>query len=421
MPRLIRNLILLGVAMLAVPIGLFRSLGTRGAGVTGAPGDNLPPLRNKGWAFRIATWLVLAALGGFLVVAAGIVPIKASSGHWAITAWFLNFAMRRSVVTHSLMIEAPPVLHDEGLVAKGAGHYDFGCRPCHGSPDSPAQPRIALAMTPHPPNLSRQVPQWNARELFYIVKHGVKFTGMPAWPAPQRDDEVWAVVAFLLRLPRLTAEEYRKLVSGVTKSGAPLDDLSDTEKAPRAVVESCARCHGQDGAGRGLGVFPVLAGQRPNYLFASLVAYARGERHSGIMQPVAAGLTQETMAELARYYARLNGFGRGISNPKSPIRNPKSAEAIERGREIAMRGVPRRGIPPCAACHGPGATPRNPIYPQLAGQYSEYLMLQLNLFKQDHRGGTPYGHLMRTVAARLTPEQIRDVALYYAASSSEER
>jgi cytochrome c553 len=54
------------------------------------------------------------------------------------------------------------------------------------------------------------------------------------------------------------------------------------------------------------------------------------------------------------------------------------------------------------------------MYPQLAGQYAEYLALQLRLFKDDRRGGTPYAHIMRMVAARLTPEQIAAVAAYYA-------
>ena len=422
MARLARNVILLAVTIIAVPVALFRLFGS---GTPSAPrksdGRQASAVEpgSKGWAFRIAALLVLAGLGGFLMVASGIMPIKASSGHWAITAWFLNFAMRRSVVTHSLMIEAPAVLDDEGLVIKGAGHYDFGCRPCHGSPDSPIQPRIAQAMTPHPPNLSRELAQWNAKELFYIVKHGVKFTGMPAWPAQQRDDEVWAMVAFLLRLPKLTAAEYRELVRGMNSSGASMDDPSGPQEVPRAVVESCARCHGQDGAGRGLGVFPALARQRPTYLFASLLAYARGERHSGIMQPVAAGLSQEAMSELARYYAGLgSSLGRISSKENFETENPTLLAAIGRGREIAMQGIPGQRLPACAACHGPSATPRNPIYPQLAGQYSEYLALQLTLFKQDNRGGTPYAHLMRTVASRLTSEQIREVTLYYASLTS---
>ncbi|MEW6297621.1 MAG: c-type cytochrome [Thermodesulfobacteriota bacterium] len=389
-----------------------------------SPGTASAESNLKKWSFRIAGLLLAGALGGFLVVASGIIPIKASGGHWAITAWFLHFAMRRSVVTHSFGLEAPP-LDDPGLVAKGAGHYDFGCRPCHGDPQLP-QPRIARGMTPFPPYLPPEIPKWEPHELFYIVKHGVKFTGMPAWPAQQRDDEVWAIVAFLRKFPQLGAEEYRRLAQGeAAPSGevAPLPDLVGPERVHRAITTSCARCHGVDGLGRGLGVFPKLAGQKPAYLDLSLQAFARGWRHSGIMEPIAAGLSQEEIRELARYYASLPTVNRhgqqrsgDLPGPQGGARHaaPLQPLAIERGKEIASRGIPGQRVPACVHCHGPGATRRNPAYPELAGQYADYLALQLELFRKGHRGGTAYAHIMHEVADELTPEQMRDVALYYA-------
>lgn len=142
----------------------------------------------KRWLLRGTVLAAVLAAGGFLVAASGIVPIKASSGHWAITAWFLNFSSERSVSTHTIGMSAPP-LDDPGLVLRGAGHYETACRPCHGSPVLP-QPRVARGMTPPPPYLPPAIPRWEPEELFYIVKHGIKFTGMPAWPAQERDDEV---------------------------------------------------------------------------------------------------------------------------------------------------------------------------------------------------------------------------------------
>lgn len=347
--------------------------------------------------------VVLAALAGLgaLVVVAGIVPIGASGGHWAVTRWFLSFAMARSVSTHSLGVAAPP-LGDPGLVLKGAGHYELGCRPCHGSPAEP-RGRTVRRMTPAPPYLPPAIPAWDVEELYYIVKHGVKFTGMPAWPSAHRDDEVWAMVAFLRRLPALDAAEYRRLVGG--DGVEPVEAVAS--RGPwTALQEACGRCHGRDGHGRGLGAFPKLAGQRFAYLLASLRAYAAGERHSGIMEPIAAALDAEALERLARHYADL---------PERPV-PPSAAGAAARavGEAIAQRGVPRQRVPPCAACHGPGTTPRNPVYPDLAGQYAEYLELQLELFGRGARGGTAYGHVMETVASRLTREQRRAAALYYA-------
>jgi cytochrome c553 len=166
-----------------------------------------------------------------------------------------------------------------------------------------------------------------------------------------------------------------------------------------------------DGHGRGTGAFPRLAGQRPTYLFAALQAFARGERHSGIMEPIAADLSLVEMRELALYYGNQTA-------PLPPPPHQETSLAIERGKAIASRGIPSQRIPSCVDCHGPGAIRRNPVYPELTGQYANYLVLQLELFKQGHRGGTAYAHIMHEVADELTPEQMRNVALYYESLTS---
>src|SRR5688500_3360749 len=277
--------------------------------------------------------LILAGIfGGLFVMISGIVPIKASSGHWPLTAALLDFAKRRSVNTHTLGVKVP-ALDDQRLVLRGAGHYDFACEPCHGSP-AVQQPRIATAMTPKPPDLRAAVLSMGPEDLFYIVKHGIKFTGMPAWPTQQRDDEVWAVVAFLRQLPGLQPSQY-DLLAGTSQVGSdqlPLEDLlGPSPPAPEAITKNCARCHGIDGLGRG-GAFPRLAGQRAEYLEGALVAYARGERHSGFMEPVAANLGLDDMRAIAAYYA---------SRPGGPASFTGGDPAeIERGRQIAERGRP---------------------------------------------------------------------------------
>lgn len=367
----------------------------------------------KRWLTYAAVFLGIAAVGGFLVAASGIVPIKASSGHWAITRWFLSFSMQRSVETHTIGMEAPP-LDVPRLVLKGAGHYETGCRPCHGSP-SLRSPRISGEMTPEPPYLPTEIPKWEPEELFYIVKHGIKFTGMPAWPALQRDDEVWAMVAFLLTLPNLDAQDYQRLAQGdAAPSGEPvlLQNLIAPQEAPPAVAQSCARCHGINGEGRHVGAFPRLDGQHPTYLRASLEAFAQGERYSGIMEPIAAGLSDEDMQEIARYYGNQVGMSTLPASPDTTGRLD-DAPAIERGQTIANQGIPGRRVPSCVDCHGPGPTRRNPMYPALAGQYADYLVLQLELFKAEDRGGTAYARLMDPAVHRLTPQQMRDVALFY--------
>lgn len=368
-----------------------------------------------------ARYLVIAALvlivagifGGLFVMISGIVPIKASSGHWPITAALLDFAKRRSVATHTLGVTAPP-LDDRALVLKGGGHYDFACEPCHGSPVL-QQPRIAGAMTPRPPDLRSIALTYDPEHLFYIVKHGIKFTGMPAWPAQTRDDEVWAVVAFLRTMPQLDADRYNDL-AGLTKAAPgdklPLEDLAgESPPVPEVVSENCARCHGLDGRGRGAGGFPRLDGQRLEYLSGSLLAYARGSRHSGIMEPLSAHLGPDNIRDIAAYYS---GLPSSIPAPNAAA----DPAAVERGRLIATNGDPGRLVPACSECHGPGVT-RNANYPRLSGQYADYIVGQLRLFRSHGRGGTEYLDIMMKIAGQLTEEQMHDVAQYYASLPGE--
>jgi len=354
-----------------------------------------------GGAFAFA-----GAIAAALVVASGVVPVRASSGHWRITAWLLDFAKVRSVATYSLGIEAP-TLEDPALVLRGAAHYESGCAPCHGRPGGVIPPVMA-AMTPVPPVLSDgRLARWKAEQLFTIVKHGIKLTGMPAWPAQQRDDEVWAVVAFLLRIQTFDADAYRILVFDSPRMipRGPSGLLTPEEQQkPRAVRDVCERCHGAKGTGRGPGTFPSLAGQRSAYLHGSLRAFARRQRFSGIMSTIATSLSDETMHEVSEYYARL---------PPAAAAVPTDSAAVSRGEAIADRGMPDRDIPSCTDCHGPGVTPRNPSYPRLASQDQRYLALQLELFRGRRRGGSPYVNLMHVFVDRLDRQQIQDVTLYF--------
>jgi cytochrome c553 len=136
----------------------------------------------------------------------------------------------------------------------------------------------------------------------------------------------------------------------------------------------------------------------------ALLAFAKGQRHSGIMEPIAAALSVDSLRELAHYYSKFD---------RLPTRADNTAPALSRGEEIAQKGIPVQRVPACADCHGPGPEPKSEAYPVLAGQHTEYLILQLTLLKEQRRGGSPYVHIMREIAPKLTVDQIRDVAAYY--------
>ncbi len=356
----------------------------------------------------VALLATLAGTGAFVLVSLGLVSISASSGHWKATGWMLHYAMRRAVSTQSMGIAVPP-LDDPALLLKGAGHYHTGCLACHGAPGE-ERSLIVQQMTPEPPYLPPRIEHWKPQELFWIVKNGVKFTAMPAWPAQQRDDEVWALVAFLRAMPGMSPERYRRLALGgrTDQPAKPVtpDHLRPLQDPLGPVLANCNRCHAEDGGGRGEGAFPRLAGQSEAYLLGALQAYARGERYSGVMQPIAAGLAPDVLEALAQHYAELPPISRTDASQPQP-------DILAQGLSLAERGVRERGIPSCVHCHGPKEGPRNPMYPNIAGQYASYLKLQLELFTAGKRGGTEYAHIMHSAAQRLTPEQMQALADYY--------
>lgn len=353
--------------------------------------------------------VILAAgvgLGGLLLAWSGLINVGASTGHWGITDWFLHYAMRQSVATHAMGIEAPP-LDDPALIRRGAGHYATGCAPCHGGPGQPRSV-VVEAMTPPPPFLPPKIGEWEPAELFWIVRHGVKLTGMPAWVAQERADEVWAMVAFLLQLPSLDTDEYRHLTLGELagdQAGQDRPGLEPLAGSSEPALAACIRCHGRDGVGDAIGAFPRLAGQNAGYLFASLQAYAAGDRHSGIMEPAARLLSEAEMRRLSDHYA-------GMETPPQAL-PPSDAE--EPGAAIAQRGVAGAGIPACTACHEPRRSERYLQYPSLCGQSAGYLAAQLRLFKEGVRGGTAYAPIMEAIARRMNDAQIDAVAAYFAA------
>lgn len=348
---------------------------------------------------------VLLTLGALLLLGlavawSGLVSVAASSGHAPPVAWLLHWTLRNAVRTQSLGIAPPPGLdlQDPQLVRLGAGHFASQCATCHGAPDVAPEP-VLQAMTPSPPDLARSASHWQDAQLFWIVKHGVKFTGMPAWPTALRDDEVWAMVAFLRALPGLSAERYRELVFGRHPHGSDGD----------AVSHACANCHGHDGMGQGRAV-PIIAGQSQAYLYQSLRAFASGERHSGMMAAATAQLDDAQLHELATHYAaKARGASAGAVD----------TGLLELGRSIAEQGIPRLGVPACEACHGRAAKARNGHFPSLHGQRAAYLRTHLRLFRDARRGGAAYAAVMGMVASQLPDAAIDAVALHYAAQPAD--
>lgn len=98
----------------------------------------------------------------------------------------------------------------KALIEAGFRHYDDMCEGCHGAPGKD-QSAAAEGMRPEPPELYHGLEDTSPAELFWVVKHGIKMTGMPAWGVTHSDDELWDLVAFLRHLPELDAATYAAL------------------------------------------------------------------------------------------------------------------------------------------------------------------------------------------------------------------
>lgn len=356
---------------------------------------NARGLRVRLWELGIV--IGIAIIGGVLVIASGIVPVKASSRHWPITHWILKFASGRSIAFHSSSIPLPPLDSPEG-VRLGAATFRSNCAWCHGSPLEP-QPVVTASMTPPPPSLWQAASRWEPQELFYIAKHGIKFTGMPAWPTQKRDREIWPLISFLQKLKDMTADDYQALMH------VPLSPTLEGDV--KRVIEGCAVCHGARGrsiAGPGV---PHLNGQNEKYLTSALQSYRDGSRVSGIMQPIASRLTQSQVLLGAKYYAE-----RSADEGDENAATPESRVETE-GQRLIRFGDRQAKIPSCSDCHGPSDR-LNAAYPKLIGQSASYIEEQLEHFAHRTRGG-PESKIMYQIADKLTREQRQQIAAAYEA------
>jgi mono/diheme cytochrome c family protein len=143
--------------------------------------------------------------------------ISATSRHWPITSWIIDAIRVRSIKVHASGIAAPPGLDDPANVLIGVGHFAAHCAVCHGAPGVP-KGDIARGLFPLPPDLAEAAPLYSPAELFWILKHGIKMTGMPAW-SDHSDEELWATVAFLEKLPGMSESDYANLVMASIAQG----------------------------------------------------------------------------------------------------------------------------------------------------------------------------------------------------------
>ena len=176
---------------------------------------------------------VIGVVGGLIVLRGGFYNISATESHYPLIYTVFEEGLQYSIQNHARDIQVPELGAPEQLL-RGAAIYAANCVQCHGGPGT-APSRHGMSMQPVPGPLVDADTNWRARELYWITRHGIKMSGMPAWEYHLSDSDIWATVAFVSAMPAMTTQDFKRM----TAAGA------DTTSVPKAVVES-ARASAQE-------------------------------------------------------------------------------------------------------------------------------------------------------------------------------
>lgn len=203
------------------------------------------------------------------------------------------------------------------------------------------------------------------------------------------------------------------LLCAMTAFGAQAADAAkaapkgDAARGQAIASTVCVACHGPDGNSP-LAANPKLAGQHADYLLKQMKNFkaAEGkqpERVSAIMNGMIAAFDEGQMRDLSAYFAAQTQKGEAA----------KSRETIELGQKLYRGGDQAKGLPACAACHGPAGAGIPAQYPRIGGQFAEYTEIQLKSFRDGVRANDP-NKMMRMVALKMTDVEIKAVSDYIA-------
>jgi mono/diheme cytochrome c family protein len=152
--------------------------------------------------------LFVLALGAALFLEFGFYNIGADDHHTKLTLAIITLLRDGSIDARLSSIQ-PQLTATPEMIKAGAEHYQELCAGCHLAPGV-AKSEVRTGLYPHPPNLAQEDIR-ESRRAFWIVKHGIKMSGMPAWGKTLDDAAIWDVVAFVRKMPGMAPEEYRQL------------------------------------------------------------------------------------------------------------------------------------------------------------------------------------------------------------------
>jgi len=162
---------------------------------------------------------VAGAIGAVIVLKSGWYHVGSTNQHFQLTHSVLEQGMRDSVAFHARDVVVPTGLDSEARVKRGAVVYRDNCVQCHGGPGV-AQRNFGRSMQPVPGPLVDATKRWSSAHLYWITKNGIKMSGMPAWEYHLTDEDLWSLVAFMRRLPTLSAPAYADMMQIEAEPGA---------------------------------------------------------------------------------------------------------------------------------------------------------------------------------------------------------
>jgi cytochrome c553 len=252
------------------------------------------------------------------------------------------------------------------------------CLICHSASMVLTQPEMSLK-------------QWKAEE--------EKMRSVYDAPIDPKDDDVIADYLAKLRLTNAAAAYQQvKLHQPDPEHGKVI-----AAHGTAAGVPPCAGCHALNGASDGSGAFPRIAGQSAYYLAKQMYAFTSDVRTNAIMSPIAKALSVKDIVDVTAYYASLD-------SPFPPLPPPAPALVLD-GEQLAMTGNSAKGISACENCHGPRGAGDPPAIPYLAGQYPQYIALELQMWRRGYRKNS--SDIMLIIAGKLDDHEIESLAAYY--------
>ena len=194
-----------------------------------SPDVAVPRSKRQRWLVVVASILAAIIAAAALAIYSGAYNVAADIPHTRPVYWLLEIARERSIEVRAKDIAVPSNLSDAKRIESGAGQYAEMCAGCHLAPGM-RRTEIARGLYPRAPELRRRAHSDPAED-FWVVKHGIKMTGMPAWGVTHSDELLWDVVAFLQTLPELTAEQYQALVKSAPSHDEMMQKMQDGHSA----------------------------------------------------------------------------------------------------------------------------------------------------------------------------------------------